>query len=145
MDIFESGSDFTVQLHDFNGGIAASGLFWTVRVPDDAVQHAADGSVRVVVDNADVVDDFVFFGPAHVPAKVSFDMTFTPEGSMRHIRPTSADPTDPHNWAGEFRNALAVGTFSGSSNDFTFTGSASSTFAEMGTERNGFFVRSPVH
>lgn len=101
--------------------------------------------MRLTLENVDVVDSFTFLGPVEIPAIVSLDVTFEPTGNVRHIRPTSSDPADPHNWAGEFRNALATGTFSGSnSGGFSFTGSGTSTpiFAEMGTERNGFFVRS---
>ena len=34
-------------MHDFNPGIAASGLFWTVAVPDDSVDvHPGAGTAR---------------------------------------------------------------------------------------------------
>ena len=32
----------THQQHDFNPGISPSGLFWTVRLPDDRVEVDAD-------------------------------------------------------------------------------------------------------
>ena len=100
--------------------------------------------MRLKLDDLDVVDSFTFLGPVEIPAMVSLDVTFVPTGKMRHIRPASSDPTDPHNWAGQFRDALATGTFSGSGGGFSFSGSgtSASVFAEMGTQHNGFFVRS---
>ena len=98
----------------------------------------------MVVEDAEVIDSGTLasglIGEGS-PATVSFDMTFTPQGKMRHIRPISSDPTSPYNWAGQIRNATAVGTFSGQVGGFRFTtGPASSIFAEMGHERNGVFV-----
>jgi hypothetical protein len=89
-------------------------------------------------------------GASGVPATVSFDITYkkTPGMPSRHVRPTSADPLSPFNWAGEMWDATYSGTFSVAYNDgkFSAQGSFGSTqisqiFAEMGTERNGFFVR----
>ena len=57
-------------------------------------------------------------------------------------------PTDPKSFAGEFRLAVSTGTFSGTNSvtGFSFTSTGATTddpdgFAEMGTERNGFFLR----
>jgi len=133
----------TVQLHDFNGGIQQSGLFWIVQVPDDALK--LEGlTARLHVENASVIDDFQFFAPGGVPATVSFDMTWTANGQVMHFRPQFSGPTDPTNFAGEFRLATATGSFSGSESGFSFTATASSVgaFAEMGTERNSFFLGS---
>ena len=131
----------TVQLHDFNGGIQPSGLFWIVQVPDDALKMEGL-TAKLHVENASVIDDFQFFAPGGVPATVSFDITWTGSGQRMHFRPQSADPADPTNFAGEFRLATATGSFSGSESGFSFTGQGSSTgvFAEMGTELNGFFL-----
>jgi hypothetical protein len=73
-------------------------------------------------------------------------MTFQrKEGMPRTVRPTSADPLSPFNWAGEMSDATYSGTFTVAYNDgkFSAQGSFGSTqiFAEMGTERNGSFVR----
>ena len=105
-----------MQLHDFNGGIQPSGLFWIVQVPDDALKMEGL-TAKLHVENASVIDDFQFFAPGGVPATVSFDITW-------------------------FRLATATGSFSGSESGFSFTGQGSSTgvFAEMGTELNGFFL-----
>jgi hypothetical protein len=63
----------------------------------------------------------------------------------RRVRPTSTDPLSPFAWAGEMWMATNSGTFSVAYNDGSFKaqGSFSSegNFGEMGTERNGSFVR----
>jgi hypothetical protein len=106
-----------------------------------------------VVD-ASVVDDLQIFGGANIPATVSFDLTWVAKGPRRHYKPGSTDPTDPTNFDGKFRVAVATGTFSGSNAEgfsFTTVGTASSAevssvfgipgWAEMGIERNGSFLR----
>lgn len=95
-----------------------------------------------------VVDSHILFGSLNDPSIVSFDVTWTSFGKVRHLRPGSSNPTDPTNFAGEFRFAVSTGTFSGTNlvTGFSFvstdaTSDDPSGFAEMGTERNGFFVR----
>jgi hypothetical protein len=134
-----------VQLHDFNGGIQSSGLFWIAQVADDALEIEGD-TAKLNVENASVIDDFQFLAPGGVPGTVSIRMTWTASGDVHHHEPGSSaptDPTDPTNFDGEFRPATATGTFSGSELGFSFTASASSasTFAEMG-QRNGLFLQS---
>ena len=41
MDLFEPGSGS--QVHDYNGGIQPSGLFWIVELPDSAFRVSRDG------------------------------------------------------------------------------------------------------
>lgn len=140
----------SVQTHDYNGGIAPSGLFWTVRVPDDALtRDDATGTARVVLTDFPVVDSYQIFSGTEDPATVSFDITFTPIGPPRHLTPASNDPLDPRNFAGEFKDAFATGTFSasgftsfGSGVPFSFSGTADTAFswAEMGTQQNGSFL-----
>jgi len=131
-----------VQLHDFNGGIQPSGLFWIVQVPDDALEIEGD-TAELNVEHASVIDDFQFFAPGGVPGTVSIHMKWTSTGDVHHHEPTSSDPTDPGNFDGDLRPAIAQGSFSGSELGFSFTSSASSegVFAEMGHERNGVFLR----
>ena len=131
-----------MQLHDFNGGIQPSGLFWIVQVPDDALEIEGQ-TAELNVEHASVIDDFQFFAPGGVPGTVSIHMKWTASGDVHHHEPGSLDRTDPSNFEGEFRPATATGTFSGSELGFSFTASASSesTFAEMGDERNGMFLK----
>ena len=136
-------------MHDFNGGIRPSGLFWVVQVPDDAVKITED-TVTISLMNVAVVDQIafpgnIFLGSTGSPAKLSLNMIFEKSGRPRHVRPTSKDPLSPFTWTGEMSDATYSGTFSVAYNDHTFSakGSFGSTqiFAEMGTERNGSFVR----
>ena len=93
------------------------------------------------------MDTFQIFGPNSAPATVSYDVTWRVSGPVQHFRPGSSDPTDPTNFSGEFRFGVASGSFSGASitapggDPFSFHGAGTSEgfFAEMGTERNGFF------
>lgn len=130
-------------MHDFNAGIRHSGLFWTVQVPDSALTITA-GAARLRVQEIAVVDNTTFLGPGNTFATASFDLTWTASGEVQHFRPLSSDPADPSNFAGEFRSAVLTGTFTVFEGGVTITGSASSDgiFAEMGTERNGFFLQS---
>ena len=60
------------QVHDNNGGIVASGLFWTVPADERQLKVSRDGR-RAVLELRDVavVDSFQFFGPNQTPASVS--------------------------------------------------------------------------
>jgi hypothetical protein len=138
-------------VHDFNPGIGSNGLFWIVQVPDDAVT-VTDDTLTISLTNVAVVDQFSFpggagnnLGIAGVPATVSFNITYQKSGEPRHVRPTSADPLSPFDWAGEMWMATNSGTFSLAYNDGSFSAqgsfSSSGNFGEMGTERNGSFVR----
>lgn len=87
----------------------------------------------------------IFLGSTGAPTKLSLNMTFQKSGRPRHVRPTSKDPLSPFTWAGEMSDATYSGTFSVAYDDgkFSANGSfgATQVFAEMGTERNGSFVR----
>jgi len=122
-----------------------------VQVPDDAVKITED-TLTISLKNVSVVDQFQFpggagnnLGTAGVPATVSFDITYSKEGSPRHVRPTSSDPLSPLNWAGKMWMATNSGTFSLAYNDGSFSAqgnfSSSGNFGEIGTERNGSLLQ----
>jgi len=79
-----------------------------------------------------------------IPARISFDITYTKSGMPREIHPGSRDPLSPLNWGGEMWDATNSGTFSLTYKDGSFSASGSfssqSNFGEMGTEHNGVFV-----
>ena len=136
------------QVHDFNPGIGSNGLFWVVQVPDDAVK-VTDDTVTISLKNVAIVDQHQFnfgVGASGDPATVSFDITYqkTP-GTQRRVRPTSADPLSPFAWAGKMWMATNSGTFSVTYKDGSFSAqgsfSSAGNFGELGTERNGAFVR----
>ena len=113
-----------------------------------------DDTLTVHLVDVPTVDAFTFPPPPQdvpgispfqlIPAKVSFDITYTKTGNPRRIRPASHDPLSPLNWAGNMWDATNSGTFSLTYNDGSFSASgsfdSSGNFGEMGTERNGFFV-----
>jgi hypothetical protein len=136
------------QVHDFNPGIGSNGLFWIVQVPDDAVE-VTDDTVTISLKNVALVDQHQFtfgVGASGDPATVSFDITYrkTP-GTLRSVRPTSADPLSPFAWAGKMWMATNSGTFSVNYKDGSFSAqgsfSSAGNFGELGTEKNGSFVR----
>jgi hypothetical protein len=135
-----------------------------VKVPDSAVQITNDDaglplSLTIHLTDVPVVDAFTFPPPTQdvpgispfqlIPATVSFDITYTNAGNRRTISPGSDDPLSPLNWAGKMSDATNHGTFSVkyNNNSFSESGSFDSVsssgvnFGEMGTERNGFFVK----
>lgn len=129
-------------------------MWWLVQVPDDAVTVDEEkGTLRVSLKNVPLVDQFSFpngagnnLGTAGVPATVSFDVTYTKvPGTRRTVQATSADPLSPFDWAGEMWMATNSGTFSVAYSDGSFSASGSfdsaRNFGEMGTERNGSFIR----
>jgi hypothetical protein len=137
----------TVQLHDYNSDIAASGLFWTVRVPNDAVQISSHAAT-IHIEELPVIDAFTFLGSVEVPATASYDIRWEATGPVRHLDPGSDDPTDPTNLSGIFRDVTATGTFSATSithpggGPFSIHGAVGvAIWGELGNERNGRFVK----
>ena len=134
-------------MHDFNGGIQPSGLFWIVQLPEDAVRVSRDGRRATLrADDVSVLDSFQFGGPVSVPATVSLNVTWqaTAERVPRG-RGTAVPPTDPAAFLGRLAPARSTASFSGSELGFSFRSnpgvSTDRGYAEMGTERNGGFLR----
>jgi hypothetical protein len=135
-----------VQVHDYNGGVQPSGLFWAVELPGGAftVSH---GGRRATLEarNVCVLDSFQFLGPASVPATVSFTVRWQATGSqVLRGKGAAVPPTDPAAFLGQFAPARATGAFSGSQLGFSFRSnlgvSSDEAFAELGPERNGVFL-----
>ena len=84
-------------MHDYNGGIEPSGLFWTVRLPDDALVVSRGGrKMQLVATDVVVIDDGSTPTYGGVPATVSFDITWRARGSRRRLRPhRGVAATDP--------------------------------------------------
>lgn len=144
MDLFEPGTGS--QVHDFNGGILASGLFWTLPIPDDALWISRDGRKAVVdVEGVNVIDSFEFGSGAGTPGEVSFHIEWQATGTpVERGKGTAVPATDPAAFVGKFAAALSTAEFEGSEFGFSFKSnpgvSTARTFAEMGRERNGIFL-----
>jgi hypothetical protein len=133
-------------VHDYNGGIQPSGLFWTVELPNHPVMSWEGGRHAIVrAANVPVIDSFQFFGPNEVPASVSFEIRWDATGPALDLGSGgSVDPTDPAAFLGQFAAATSTGSFSGTGLGFSFRGSGSASadsgYAQIGRERNGEFL-----
>ena len=138
-----------MQIHDFNGGVAPSGRFWTVPIPEDSVVVSPDGrQLTVVVQDLPLEDDILRPAPRTVPATASFRIEWNgKKAQKRRGKGLEVAPSDPAAFLGRFRKAKATGIFSGAFEGFSFqsdvTPPAKSRFAIVGTERNGVFLSSP--
>jgi hypothetical protein len=105
------------------------------------------GTARFAVEDLPVVDSFQILSGTETPATASFDYTWTATGPPRHLVPASNDPTDLRNFAAQFKLVDGTGTFSGvtetafgSGVPFSFEGTGSVLWGEMGQEQNGSFL-----
>ena len=135
------------QVHDNNGGIPPSGLFWTVQLPNDAFRVREDGlGAQLNAKQVPLIDQFVFLGANAIPSTVSLDVRWQASGPrVKRGSGRTVTPTDPAAFMGEFALARSTASFSGSELGFQFTSNpgASSVpngFAELGSERNGAFL-----
>ena len=132
-------------MHDFNGGILPSGLFWTVPAPGHALRLSRDGRRAVLtIRDVPVVDTFQFGGPNAIPATVSMHVEWRATSARASaVRARQwRRPTPGPSWAGS--PARSTGRFSGSEFGFRFRSnpgvSTERGFAELGRERNGVFL-----
>jgi hypothetical protein len=146
VDLFVPGTGTpATQVHDFNGGILASGLFWTVPADEGNLRRSRDGG-RAVLELRDVpvIDSFQFFGPTQVPASVSMRVEWRATGPFeRHGSGSDVPDTDPAAFLGKIAPARSKGTFAGQEWGFGFraTGdTAPQGWAQLGRTRNGAFL-----
>ena len=90
--------DPTHQQHDWEPGIAPSGLFWTIPISASALDYdLGTGEARLRVSGLAITDYHDFFnavaggGPDPVPAHVSFDVSWGGGGDRRKIRDADFD------------------------------------------------------
>jgi hypothetical protein len=135
-----------------NPGIAPSGLFWTMALPEEAVAvNFDDGTAEMrasnvqVADFGNIINALFGGGPAPAPATVSFRVRWAggDDAEPAHVVNTS----DGH--TGEYVRGTAQMEWSATVGDFDFVsapiGTSSSDFAEVGHERNGSFFPSVDH
>ena len=134
-------------MHDLNGGILPSGLFWTLDVGKTAVDFKiSDRRAVMHVKGLPVIDTFQFFGPNDTPVLVDFRVEWEATGpAVARGMGAAVPPTDPRAFLGEIAPAVSTGSFSGEENGFAFEskGIASTSprgYAQIGTERNGVFL-----
>jgi hypothetical protein len=85
--------DPTQQVHDFEPGIAPSGLFWTIPIASCAIDvDPGRGRARLHASHVAVTDYHDFFnavlggGPTPLPSHVSFDVRWPGDGDRQKIR-----------------------------------------------------------
>jgi hypothetical protein len=87
--------DPTQQVHDFEPGIAPSGLFWTIPIAFSAINvDPGSGRARLHADEVAVTDFHNFFiavglsqpPPSPLPSHVSFDVRWSGDGDREKIR-----------------------------------------------------------
>lgn len=143
MDVFEPGPGS--QLHDLNPSPPhPTGLFWTsplreANVDADVRRGRARYQVRnaAVFDHGDIVHALLGGPPTPTPAKVSFTVEWQGQAPRRSVRNTA----DGH--AGEFIFNTARMEWTAEAGVYRFQSAplatSSSSFAVLGTERNGIF------
>jgi len=141
------------QQHDWEPGIARSGLFWTVAIPPSSISvEPGTGRARFHARDVAVMDFHDFLnavhrgGPAPVPSHVSFDVRWAGRGKRRTIRDKA------FGYAGRYVTGPATITFQASNDTAGVTyasdpdGQYNPTAAQggagspaVGRERNGVF------
>jgi len=125
------------HIHDFNPGIAPSGLFWTAPIPPDSVQlNFGQVQAQMALQNFALGDTIPVVTP---PTPVTVSMVINWSGQTAEL-----DVKDVvHQFAGHYRECSATCQWSASEAGFSFVSAAASTsvtkFAELGMERNGKF------
>ena len=146
MDVYEPGPGS--QIHDMNPTpFPPVGLFWTLAIPDGSVQvNPGKGTASMeaedvpILDYGDFLNSIFGVGPAPTPGTVSFKVTWGGAGERVNIRNT--EPVYG-GFAGEFIRNAAQMEWSATVGELAFVsaplGTSSSSFAEIGHERNGSF------
>ena len=146
MDVFEPGPG--PQLHDMNPtAFPPTGLVWTLEVPSDSVQvNPGKGKAVIqesnypILDYGNIVNAFFGGGPAPVPGKVSYTLVWS--GVEERVNIKNTDPAYG-GFAGEFVRNVAQMEWTATVGDYHFVSAplanSSSSFAELGHERNGIF------
>ena len=146
----------THQIHDMSPGIAPSGLFWTIRIPDRWVSVESDDlgeGARYQIKNQHLLDygklanSLPFFlppGTAQTPpdkAVATFDMRWW--GNTAPVDVTDSGPNQ-FTMKGIMTHATMAWSASVPEKNFRFQSAAASTshetFAALVNERNGSFL-----
>jgi hypothetical protein len=147
VDVYEPGPG--AQIHDLNPStFPPTGLFWTIEIPGDGIQvNLGKGAATMEADDVPILDyvtgfNAVFEGdtPPPTPGSVSFTVIWSGVDERLNIR--NDDPVYG-GFAGTFIRNTAQMDWTATVGDFTFVSdplaTSSSSFAEIGQERNGVF------
>jgi len=146
VDVYSPGPG--AQLHDLNpSGFPPAGLFWTIEIPTYGVQvELGKGSASMqavdvpILDYGNIGNALFGGGPSPVPGSVSFKVVWSGVSERVNIKNTDAVYGG---FAGEFIRNTAQMEWTATVGDYTFASNplatSSSSFAEIGHERNGSF------
>jgi hypothetical protein len=146
VDVFEPGAG--PQIHDLNPtAFPPTGLFWTLELPDATIQvNPGKGSAVMIANNLPILDyrdiaNALFGGgPAPIAGTVSFKVAWS--GVKERLNIKNTDPVYG-GFAGEFVRNSAQMEWTATVGDYHFVSAplatSSSSFAEIGKERNGVF------
>jgi hypothetical protein len=146
VDVFAPGPG--AQIHDLNPSPSPPiGLFWTVAIPDHGVHvHLGEGRATLeahdvpIHDYGNIVNALTGGAGQGTPGTVSFKVRWSGVNERLKIR-----NTDPiyGGFAGEFVRNAAQMEWTATVGDLKFVSdplaTSSSSFAEIGHERNGSF------
>jgi hypothetical protein len=130
------------QIHDYNPGIAANGLFWTIRIPDSAVSvNGRATSASYALTNVSLFDypdvEVALAGGPAGSATASFDVRWAATG-----KPFKAQDTT-QKFVGTYRLAKSTIEWHATGSGFAFVSDPASTstniYSAIGRERNGIF------
>jgi hypothetical protein len=136
------------QVHDLNPtAFPPVGLFWTIEIPRSGIDvELGAGRASMQASNVPILDygnigNALFGGgPPAVPGSVSFNVVWSGVVQRSNIRNT--DPVFG-GFAGEFIRNTAQMEWTATVGDYTFASdplaTSTSSFAEIGQERNGSF------
>ena len=137
-----------MQIHDLNPStFPPVGLFWTIEIPREGIDvEPGSGRASMQASNVPILDygnlpNALFGGgPSPVPGSVSFKAVWSGVGQRVNIK--NEDPVFG-GFAGEFVRNSARMEWTATVGDYVFVSSplaaSSSSFAEIGKERNGSF------
>lgn len=134
-------------MHDFEPGIAPSGLFWTIPIEPGAIKvDPSTGEARLRVNALKVLDfhDILHAlglipGPDPVPSRVSFEVRWSGHGDPVELRDTT------FGFMGHYVTGPATISFTASNDagDVVYssdaTGQSNVGTPAVGTEQNGGF------
>jgi hypothetical protein len=134
------------QVHDWEPGILASGLFWTIPIsPSSIIVNQNTGAATLRVSNLAVPDYGNFFNaisptpdPPPVPSHVSFEVTWPGRGAVTEI------DDDVFDFSGRFVVSDATISFTARNDNagviYRSNPDGQISFdAGVGSERNGIF------
>jgi hypothetical protein len=134
-------------VHDYNGGIPPSGLFWTVELPPGAFAVSRRRKyAKLHLHDLPLIDTFTFMGPSDTPAVLSMTIEWEAiEDPVALGEGVEVPPDDPAAFLGHFAKARSTAHIVGRQLGFSFYSdpgvSSDKGYAEIGTERNGVFLR----